>query len=313
MRILLAGPRGFCAGVNMAIESLQLAIQRFGTPVYVYHEIVHNRWVVKRFRDLGAVFVNDLAEVPRGAHLLYSAHGVSPEVRQIAAQRELQVIDATCPLVTKVHREAIRYAGLGYKIVLIGHAGHDEVVGTMGEAPDSMLLIQTPEHVDRIEVSDTEKLAYLTQTTLSVDDARQIVQRLRQRFPNILGPPREDICYATQNRQEAVSQLAGESDVVLVVGSANSSNSQRLAELARSAGVASHLIDGPEDIDLGWFRGDETVTITAGASAPETVVQECVILLQEGFQAVVESRMIREEQVRFLLPKPLRSSGDNMP
>ncbi len=306
MRILLAGPRGFCAGVNMAIESLQRAIRFYGIPVYVYHEIVHNKWVVQRFRGQGVVFVDDLAQVPRGAQLLYSAHGVSPEVRRVASERQLRVVDATCPLVTKVHQEAIRYAKMGRRIVLIGHPGHDEVVGTMGEAPEAMVLVQTLEDVDRLEVSDPDRLAYLTQTTLSVDDAERILQRLRQRFPNIVGPPKEDICYATQNRQEAIQTLSPEADLVLVVGSANSSNSQRLAELARGAGVRAHRVDGPADIDSGWFRGNETVVITAGASAPETVVQECVILLQDRFDAVVESRMIRREQVRFLLPKPLR-------
>ncbi len=309
MRIILAGPRGFCAGVNMAIESLRLAIRRYGTPVYVYHEIVHNKWVVQRFREQGAVFVEDLTEVPEGAHLLYSAHGVSPEVRRIAARRRLKTIDATCPLVTKVHKEAIRFARQGYTIVLIGHAGHDEVVGTMGEAPEAIRLVHSLEDVDRLEVPDPDKLAYLTQTTLSVDDAGRIVDRLRQRFPNVVGPLKEDICYATQNRQEAVSTLSREADVVLVVGSQNSSNSQRLAELARSCGVPAHLVDGPVDIDLGWFSGEETVVVTAGASAPETVVQECVMLLQDRFDAEVQTQMIREEEVRFVLPGPLRRMG----
>lgn len=309
MLILLAGPRGLCAGVNMAIESLQRAIRLYGTPVYVYHEIVHNRWVVQRFRKLGVVFVDDLAEVPHGAHLLYSAHGVSPEVRRTAARRNLKVVDATCPLVTKVHREAVRFAQSGRTIVLIGHAGHDEVVGTMGEAPDSILLVQTPEDVERIEVPDPDRLAYLTQTTLSVGDAERTVDRLRRRFPRIVGPSKDDICYATQNRQEAVAVLSRQADLVLVVGSANSSNSQRLAELARSAAVPAHLVDGPEDIDLGWFSGSETVVLTAGASAPETVVQECVILLQEKFDAQVDSHTIRQERVRFPLPEPLRDPG----
>ena len=239
MRILLAGPRGFCAGVNMAIESLRLAIEAFGTPLYVYHEIVHNRWVVTSFHDQGVVFVNDVAQVPEDAHLLFSAHGVSPAVRCQAAQRRLKTIDATCPLVTKVHLEAIRFARQGYTVVLIGHAGHDEVLGTMGEAPDSIVLVQNLDDVDRLEVHDPEMVAYVTQTTLSVDDAAQIVARLRQRFPRIVGPARADICYATQNRQEAVRTLAREAQLVLVVGSRNSSNSQRLAELAQSQGVAA--------------------------------------------------------------------------
>jgi len=306
MHILLAAPRGFCAGVNMAIESLERAIRLYGTPVYVYHEIVHNRWVVERFRRLGVVFVEDLGEVPEGSRLLFSAHGVSPEVRDAAARRRLKTIDATCPLVTKVHREAIRYAKQGYTIVLIGHAGHDEVVATMGEAPESMRLVGSPEDVDRLEVPDPKKLAYLTQTTLSVDDAQRIVGRLRERFPEIIGPPREDICYATQNRQEAVRTLAHAADTVLVVGSRNSSNSQRLAELARSTGVPTFLVDGPEDIELDRLDGRQTVLITAGASAPEDVVRQCVTLLQDRFHATVETREIRKEEVRFLLPKPLR-------
>jgi len=306
MKIILAGPRGFCAGVNMAIESLQTAIELYGTPIYVYHEIVHNTWVVEEFRRRGAVFVADLADVPEGAHLLYSAHGVSPEVRREAARRRLITIDATCPLVTKVHREAARYAGEGYTVVLIGHAGHDEVVGTMGEAPDSIRLVGCPEDVDRLEIPDPDRVAYLTQTTLSVDDAERIIERLRERFPEIVGPAKEDICYATQNRQQRVRTLAREADVVLVVGSQNSSNSQRLAEMARAAGVSAHLIDGPADIATDWFSGRETVVITAGASAPEAVVRQCVALLQQRYQAEVESRTIGQEQVRFQLPEPLR-------
>ena len=306
MQIILASPRGFCAGVNMALESLRLARELFAAPIYVYHEIVHNRWVVERFREQGVVFVDDLADVPEGAHLLYSAHGVSPEVRRQAAERRLQTIDATCPLVTKVHLEAIRYASAGYTIVLIGHQGHDEIVGTMGEAPQSIVLVQTPEDVDRLEVPDPQKLVYLTQTTLSIDDAAQIIERLWHRFPAIVAPPRKDICYATQNRQEAVRILSRQADLVLVVGSRNSSNSLRLAELARASGVAAHLVDGPADIDLGWFSGDETVVITAGASAPETVVQQCVDLLKQRFGASALVRSICTEQVSFLLPEPLR-------
>ena len=306
MRIILAGPRGFCAGVNMAIESLDLAIDLFGTPVYVYHEIVHNRWVVRRFQARGVVFVDDLAEVPEGSHLLYSAHGVAPEVHRQAVRRRLQTIDATCPLVTKVHQEAIRYAGKGYSIVLIGHRGHDEVLGTMGEAPGSINLIGRAEEVEGLDVPDPDKVAYLTQTTLSVDDAARIIARLRQRFPNIVGPRKEGICYATENRQEAVRKLSRQADVALVVGSRNSSNSQRLAELSRSTGVRARLIDGPRDIDLESFGGDETVLITAGASAPEDVVQDCVALLRKCFQASVESRTVRKEEVRFPLPKELR-------
>lgn len=306
MRVILAAPRGFCAGVNMAIEALDLAIEAYGTPLYVYHEIVHNKWVVASFRKRGVVFVNSLAEVPEEAHLLYSAHGVPPEIHQQAAERRLKTIDATCPLVTKVHREAVRFAQRGYTILLIGHAGHDEVVGTMGEAPESICLVQTVADAEHVEVSDPTKVAYLTQTTLSIDDAAKIIEKLRQRFPKIVGPTRDDICYATQNRQEAVRVLAAEASAVLVVGSQNSSNSRRLAELAVSCGVEAHLIDGPADIDLGWFSGDETVVITAGASAPEGLVEECVNLLVGRFDASVETRVIRQEQLRFSLPKPLR-------
>ena len=309
MHIILAGPRGFCAGVNMAIESLERAIRYCGTPVYVYHEIVHNKWVVQRFRELGAVFVDDLAEVPSGSRLLYSAHGVSPAIRSAAAKQGLSVIDATCPLVTKVHREAIHYAASGYTILLIGHAGHDEVVGTMGEAPEAIVLVQSAQEADRVEVPDPDKLAYLTQTTLSLNDAAQIVDRLRRRFPKIVGPAKEDICYATGNRQEAVRILSQEADVVLVVGSRNSSNSLRLAELAHSSGVASYLVDGPDDIQPTWFSGDETVVITAGASAPEMVVQQCVGLLRGQFDASVQSHAIRREKIRFLLPKTLRTAA----
>jgi 4-hydroxy-3-methylbut-2-enyl diphosphate reductase len=306
MKILLAAPRGFCAGVNMAIETLELSIKLFGTPVYVYHEIVHNRYVVETFRDKGAVFVDRLEDVPVGSHLLFSAHGVSPEVRRVAGERQLKTIDATCPLVTKVHLEAVRFARQGYKILLIGHEGHDEVVGTMGEAPDAFVLVESADHVDRLPFTASDKLAYLTQTTLSVDDANRIIDRLKARFPQIVGPPKEDICYATQNRQEAVRQLAVGSNVVLVLGSQNSSNSQRLAELARENGVPAYLIDGAAEIDPAWFNGSETVLVTAGASAPESVVEECVELLKERFNATVEARSIRQEEVYFPLPRELR-------
>ncbi len=307
MKILLAGPRGFCAGVNMAIESLDLAIRRCGAPVYVYHEIVHNKYVVETFRAKGAVFVDAIADVPEGSLLLYSAHGVSPAVREQAAERKLRTIDATCPLVTKVHLEAVRYAQQGFTIILIGHEGHDEVIGTMGEAPQAIVLVESPEDVDRLQVADDAKLAYLTQTTLSVDDANRIIARLRQRFPRIANPPKEDICYATQNRQEAVRLLSQEADVVLVLGSQNSSNSRRLVELAQESGKAAHLIDGARDIDVGWFRGDETVLVTAGASAPELVVEECVEFLRGKFGATVEARVVREEDVFFPLPRELRN------
>lgn len=290
----------------MAIDTLEQSIDIFGPPVYVYHEIVHNQHVVERFRGKGAVFVDDLREVPEGANLLFSAHGVSPEVRQIAKDRRLRTIDATCPLVTKVHLEAVRYAKLGYKIILVGHAGHDEVIGTMGEAPEAFCLVGSIEEVDRLAFPPGTKLAYLTQTTLSVDDANRIIRRLKAHFPKIVGPPKEDICYATQNRQEAIRLLAPQADLVLVVGSQNSSNSQRLAELATETGAPAHLIDGPCNIDLKWFAGGETVLVSAGASAPETVVQQCVNLLREQFGATVEEHSIRREEVYFALPKELR-------
>lgn len=307
MQIILAAPRGFCAGVNMAIESLEMALERFGTPVYVYHEIVHNKWVVDDFSRRGVVFVDDLDQIPPGSNVLYSAHGVSPEIRSLAAGRNLNTVDATCPLVTKVHREAIRYAREGYTIVLIGHEGHDEVIGTVGEAPDAIRLVDDESDVDKLDIADNDKVAYLTQTTLSVDDASRIIARLRERFPHIQGPAKEDICYATQNRQEAVRLLAKQADVVVVVGSQNSSNSQRLAEIARTAGIPSYLIDGPEDIDPTWFNGRETVVITAGASAPENLVQRCVTYLQETYDAEVRTHSVREENVHFILPRELRT------
>ncbi len=307
MRVLLASPRGFCAGVNMAIEALELALRTLPTPIYVYHEIVHNKHVVENFRDRGVVFVEELTEVPTGATLLFSAHGVSPEIRRLACDRDLRAIDATCPLVTKVHLEAIKYANLGYTIFLIGHEGHDEVIGTMGEAPEAIVLVESPEDVDRLQVADESKLAYLTQTTLSVDDANNIIDRLKKRFPQITAPPKADICYATQNRQEAVAVLAGEVDLTLVLGSQNSSNSQRLAELSLERGIPSHLIDGPQDIDAAWFEGVKTVLVTAGASAPEVVVEAVLDLLKEQFGATVEPRTLREEDVSFPLPRELRA------
>jgi 4-hydroxy-3-methylbut-2-enyl diphosphate reductase len=308
MKILLASPRGFCAGVNMAIETLETAIRLYGTPIYVFHEIVHNKHVVDRFVREGAVFVDRVEDVPEGAVLLFSAHGVAPEVRRVAAERKLNAIDATCPLVTKVHLEAIKYAKQGYRILLIGHEGHDEVIGTIGQAPDAFTLVETAEQVASLPFGPADKLAYLTQTTLSVDDASRIIARLKERFPQIVGPPKDDICYATQNRQEAVRLLSAGADAVLVLGSQNSSNSQRLAELARENGIQAHLIDGADEIDPAWFTGAETVVITAGASAPESVVQDCVRWLRERYAAEVEERTIREEEVYFPLPKELRSA-----
>ena len=307
MKIILAAPRGFCAGVNMAIECLDLSIKTLGPPVYVYHEIVHNKYVVETFQGKGAVFVDCLEDVPVGSNLLFSAHGISPQIREQARQRELYAIDATCPLVTKVHLEAVRYAKQGYTILLIGHEGHDEVIGTMGEAPEAMILVESEDAVDRLEVADDSKVAYLTQTTLSVDDANRIIARIRQRFPQVAAPPKGDICYATQNRQEAVRIIADDVQLVLVVGSQNSSNSQRLKEIAIEQGKAAYLIDGVEDIDDAWFDSVETLMITAGASAPENLVQDCVDYIQSHFDPEVESRVIREEQVHFNLPKELKS------
>src|SRR3954469_6978784 len=272
MKIILANPRGFCAGVNMAIESLERCLDLFGAPLFVYHEIVHNKYVVERFRHRGVVFVEDLEEVPEGAPLLYSAHGVSPQVRDLARRRRLQAIDATCPLVTKVHLEAVKYAREGFTIILIGHEGHDEVIGTMGEAPDRMILVETAADVEALDLPPSTRVAYLTQTTLSVDDANIVIAALRAKFPRIANPPKDDICYATQNRQEAVRALAGRSDVVLVLGSQNSSNSKRLAEIAHSLGPHAHLIDGVSELRAEWFDDAETILITAGASAPEDVV-----------------------------------------
>jgi 4-hydroxy-3-methylbut-2-enyl diphosphate reductase len=306
VKIILPNPRGFCAGVNMAIESLERALQLFGTPLYVYHEIVHNRPVVERFRKRGVVFVDSIAEIPEGAHLLYSAHGVAPAIREAAAKRRLHAIDATCPLVTKVHLEAVRFAQEGYTIILVGHEGHDEVLGTMGEAPASIRLVQDETDVARIDLPSDAKVAYLTQTTLSVDDAEVIIAALRRRYPAIVGPSRDDICYATQNRQEAVKDLVPCADLVLVLGSQNSSNSMRLAEIAQSCGKPAYLIDGVREIADEWFTNVETVLITAGASAPEEVVEECVNYLHERYGATTETRTVREEHVNFPLPRELR-------
>ncbi len=309
MKVLLAAPRGFCAGVNMAIESLRVALETYGPPVYVYHEIVHNQYVVNTFKTQGAIFVDSIDEIPSGGLVLYSAHGVSPAIRDASKQRNLRAIDATCPLVTKVHREAIKFSRAGYHILLIGHEGHDEVIGTMGEAPESITLVETAEDVDRLPFDATTRLAYLTQTTLSVDDANRIIQRLRERYPQIEGPPKEDICYATQNRQEAVRTLANDADAVIVLGSQNSSNSQRLRELAAERKIPSYLVDGPQDLRAEHFHKEMTVLITAGASAPESVVQSTIEWLDQQFGVTVEPRVIREEQVYFPLPRELRKSS----
>ncbi|MBA3312870.1 MAG: 4-hydroxy-3-methylbut-2-enyl diphosphate reductase [Planctomycetaceae bacterium] len=306
MQILLANPRGFCAGVNMAIAALDRCVEMFGPNIYVYHEIVHNRYVVDRFTALGVTFVDTVAEVPEGAILLYSAHGVSPEVRQASRERNLMTIDATCPLVTKVHMEAIRYAKRGYHILLVGHEGHDEVIGTMGEAPQSITLVETPEEVDALSFPPDAKLALLTQTTLSVDEAERVMSRLRTRFPQIESPKKEDICYATTNRQDAVRQLAVQADLLIVLGSQNSSNSQRLREIGAQCSKPAYLIDGAGELRPEWFEGVETVLITAGASAPEVVVQGVIDWLHERFGASVREETIRTEHVNFPLPKELR-------
>ena len=291
----------------MAIQSLDLTLQEFGPPVYVYHEIVHNQYVVNEFKDKGAVFVDQVSEIPDGSTLLFSAHGVSPEIRKAAQEKNLHAFDATCPLVTKVHLEAIKYAKEGYTILLIGHDGHDEVIGTMGEAPEAIILIEDEEAVQRLEIGPDTKLAYLTQTTLSVDDANQIISKLREKFPHIQSPPKDDICYATQNRQEAVKKLSEDVDAVIILGSQNSSNSQRLRELGAEDGTPAYLVDGPEDLDEKSFTADQTVLISAGASAPESVVQATIRWLESNFEGIVEEQSVREESVRFPLPKPLRS------
>ena len=306
MKVLLASPRGFCAGVNMAIECLDEVIRMFGSNVYVYHEIVHNRYVVDRFTSQGVSFVNSLDEVPRGSILLFSAHGVSPAIREHARNRDLRTIDATCPLVTKVHMEAIRFAQDGYNIVLIGHDGHDEVIGTMGEAPESITLIETPEEVATLPFTADDKIAYLTQTTLSVDEASRVITALEARFPQIEKPPKEDICYATTNRQEAVKSMVEQADVVIVLGSQNSSNSRRLAEIGDTNGKTGYLIDGAHELKDEWFKSAETVLITAGASAPEIVVQDCIEYLKKKFNADIDEFQYREESVHFALPRELR-------
>lgn len=306
-RLLLLRPRGFCAGVVRAIEVVRLAIQQIGGPIYVHKEIVHNRHVVNDLAEQGAIFVESLEEVPSGALVIFSAHGVSPQVRQKARERKLQIIDATCPLVSKVHLEVIRYARQNYTIVLIGHRDHDEVVGTIGEAPSSIRLISEAGEVDGLEVPHPERLVYLTQTTLSVDDTQEIISRLRARFPKIIGPATQDICYATQNRQMAVRNVGRLAEAVLVVGAKNSSNSNRLVEVAQRGGTAAYLIAEARDILPEWVNGLRTVAVTAGASAPEVLVQQVVSRLKDlGFNRVEEVDLI-EENVSFVLPPELRA------
>ena len=306
MKILLANPRGFCAGVNMAIECLDDAIRRVGPNIYVYHEIVHNKYVVDRFTQQGATFVDSIEEVPAGSIVLFSAHGVSPEIRKRAKERNLQTVDATCPLVTKVHLEAIRYARDGFNIILVGHEGHDEVVGTMGEAPERITIVETPNDVDSLTFTENDKLVHLTQTTLSIDEAESVIAALKQRYPGIHSPPKEDICYATTNRQDAVKMLMEQADVLIVLGSQNSSNSLRLMEIGIQRGVRSRLVDGAQDLQEQWFENAETVVVTAGASAPEVVVQECIDYLTERYGARLSEETLREENVHFSLPRELK-------
>jgi len=303
--VILAAPRGFCAGVVRAIEIVEIALETFGPPVYVRKEIVHNRHVVESLRARGAVFIDEVDEAPDGAVLIFSAHGVAPEVRRAASRRDLRVIDATCPLVTKVHLEALRFARQGYTIVLIGHRGHDEVIGTMGEAPESIVLVENVEDVQRLEVTDPAKVAVLTQTTLSVDDTREILEALQRRFPAMAMPSRDDICYATQNRQQAVKELARQVDLVLVIGAANSSNSRRLVEVARSCGVRAHLIADAEAIEPAWLEGVRRVGVTAGASAPEVLVHQVVAALQQAGARRTTELAVVQEHVHFALPREL--------
>ena len=307
MQILLAEPRGFCAGVDRAIEIVERALEVFGAPVYVRHEIVHNKFVVEDLRGKGAVFVDEVDDAPDGSLLIFSAHGVSQAVRERAHQRGLKVIDATCPLVTKVHLELLRHLKNGDQVVLIGHAGHPEVEGTMGQAPaGSVLLISTPGDVETLVVDDPDKLAYVTQTTLSVDDTAEVIAALRRRFPNVQAPKREDICYATSNRQMAVKELAGRVDIVLVIGSKNSSNSNRLREVAERSGCRAHLIDGPDDIDPEWLIGNGRIGVTAGASAPEVLVQQVIDFLRSRGAGPVARLAVTEEHITFNLPEELR-------
>ena len=310
MQILLANPRGFCAGVDRAIDIVERALELFGSPIYVRHEVVHNHHVVERLRELGAVFVEELDQVPAGAHVIFSAHGVSRAVVDAAAQRKLTVFDATCPLVTKVHMEVQRYASEGRDVILIGHAGHPEVEGTMGRFDTSfggkIHLVQNVDDVEKITVRDPERLAFVTQTTLSMDDTTQIVAALRERFAKLATPRHEDICYATQNRQDAVKKILEQCDVLVVIGSRSSSNSNRLRELAERAGIPGYLVDGPEDLHREWFDGKSTVGITAGASAPEVQVQQVIECLRSWGGEVSRELVGREEKVYFSLPRELR-------
>jgi len=305
-KILLAAPRGYCAGVERAVDTVEQALAAHGPPVYVRKQIVHNMHVVRELEAKGAVFVEDEAEAPEGALVVLSAHGVAPDVYANAAARGLSVVDATCPLVTKVHLEAQRFAREERTILLIGHAGHEEVVGTSGQAPERIVLVGSPEEAERVQVSNPDNVAYLTQTTLSVDETNEIIDVLRRRFPDIQGPPKDDICYATQNRQDAVKEIARRSDVVLVIGSANSSNSRRLAEVAGETGTPAHLVDDESKVDSAWLEGAEVVGVTSGASAPEWLVHRMVAWLGSKGATQVEEIRVRKENVHFSMPPALR-------
>jgi 4-hydroxy-3-methylbut-2-enyl diphosphate reductase len=313
-RVLLAAPRGYCAGVDRAVVAVEKALERYGAPVYVRKQIVHNIHVVSTLERHGAIFVDDVAEVPPGSHVVFSAHGVSPAVVQGAADRDLQAIDATCPLVTKVHREATRFARSDHHILLIGHAGHEEVEGTMGHAPDRTTLVNSPDEVDRVVVPDTDKLVWLSQTTLSVDETMETVRRLRVRFPHLQDPPSDDICYATQNRQVAIKKVAVDADLVIVVGSANSSNTVRLVDVALEHGArAAHRVDYAHEIQQEWLEGVRTVGVTSGASVPEVLVQEVLAELADAGYGEVETVITAEEDLMFSLPKELRVDAQGNP
>jgi 4-hydroxy-3-methylbut-2-enyl diphosphate reductase len=306
MKIILANPRGFCAGVNMAIECVDQVLKHHGAPVYVYHEIVHNKHVVDDFVSRGVTFVNSIEEVPPGCTVVYSAHGVSPEIRRTSRERNLIEIDATCPLVTKVHSEVKVFARKGYTIIFIGHKDHDEAVGTVGEAPDNIVVVESAEEVEKLSFPEDAKLCYVSQTTLSLSDAMSVISALQKKFPGIRQPPKDDICYATTNRQMAVKQLGGDADLILCIGSQNSSNSKRLVEMAHQEGKAAYLIDDQSELDPKWLEGVKCVFITAGASAPERLVQALIDRLKRDYTATEEEQTLVEEDVHYELPKPLR-------
>ena len=311
MQVILASPRGFCAGVDRAIEIVERALEMFGAPIYVRHAVVHNRLVVEELQSKGAIFVEDIGEMPDGATVIFSAHGVSRAVRQQANDRGLTVFDATCPLVTKVHMEVALHRKNNTECILIGHAGHTEVEGTLGQAEDGIYLVETPEDVERLQVNDPEKLAFVTQTTLSMDDTACVINALRKRFPNISRPKRDDICYATQNRQDAVKALVRDCEVVLVVGSSNSSNANRLCEVAENRGVRGYLVDGPAEVQREWIEGCNKIGVTAGASTPEVLVQAVVTRLREWGAQVVRGRGDKVESVVFKIPRALKTVGEN--